>query len=94
VDVGVLASARLSAERKRQWIEDLAQTLGRPIDLIDLSQAHGLLLRRLLTTGRLIVCRDRQPYAALISRMLFEQADFQPYIDRILAQRRKRWIGV
>ena len=32
-------------------------------------------------------------YAALIRRHLFDAADFQPYVDRILRERRQAWIG-
>lgn len=32
-------------------------------------------------------------YAELISRRLFDQADFFPYRNRILEERRRKWIG-
>jgi predicted nucleotidyltransferase len=94
VDVALAMDEPLTWENKLELIERLGCALERPIELVDLHQAHGLILQQILTTGELLICRDRPFYGRLIKRMLFEQADFQPYIDRIHRERRKRWIGV
>ena len=66
---------------------------GRPVDVVDLCSADGLILSQVLTTGKIILCADRMLYAMLIKKMLFTNADMMPYHRRILAERRKAWIG-
>jgi hypothetical protein len=50
------------------------------------------LLGQIVRHGRRIVGSDTM-YGELISRHLFEQADFMPYRTRLLAERRMAWIG-
>ena len=52
-----------------------------------------IVILRILTRGRLIVCKDRSRYADLLLRMLYEEADYMPYYRRILSDRRDAWIG-
>ncbi|OQC68420.1 MAG: hypothetical protein BWX48_00022 [Verrucomicrobia bacterium ADurb.Bin006] len=87
LDLAVAEQGPMDSRRKQALIEDLAVASGRSVDLVDLHTAHGLLLRSILGTGRMLVCRDRNLYATLIRRMLFEQADFSPLVRRIHACR-------
>lgn len=93
LDLAVAAATPLTAQTRIDLIEDLAVTIGRPVDLIDLNQVHNPLLRQILTQGRLIVCKNRSRYADLFLRMLYEEADSMPYYRRILSDRRRAWIG-
>ena len=93
LDLAVAGTAPLSRQSRIRLVEDLAVAFGRPVDLIDLSCLHSPLLHRVLTQGRLILCKDRTQYAELIRRMLAEEADVMPYYRRILAARRNAWIG-
>lgn len=93
VDLGVAADRPLDIELKTVLIAELAQLLGRPVDLVDLQTASGVILQQVLVKGTLIYCTDRILYATLIRNMLFNQSDMMPYHDRILAERRKAWIG-
>ena len=92
LDLAIDTGAALSAEDKIQLIEELAVEIGRPIDLIDLHSVGEPLLGQILKEGRRIIGRD-EDYAALIRRHVFEQADFVPYITRILKERRQAWLG-
>ncbi len=92
LDVAVACRSALSSTEKQHLIEELALIFGRPIDLIDLQTTSGTLLHQVLTRGELINCRDHQLYAEIIKKMLFNQADFMPYHNRILKERRERWI--
>ena len=74
-------------------IEQLAVLTGRPIDLVDLQLADGLILNQVLVEGRLLFCRDRALYARLMQRMIFDQEDAMRYHRRILAVRRNAWIS-
>ena len=73
-------------------ITALAEQTGRPIDWIDLKVATEPLLGQIVRHGRRLLGSDGE-YGKLISRHLFEQADFMPYRNRVLAERRMAWIG-
>ena len=92
LDIAVAADHPLTVEEKISLINALAERTGRSIDLIDLSVIAEPLLGQVLRHGRRILGRDTL-YAELISRHLFEQADFMPYRTRLLAERRMAWIG-
>jgi uncharacterized protein len=94
LDLGVAAAEPLDTAMKTVLIEALAEISGRPVDLVDLRVVSGPILQHVLTQGKLIYCIDRTLYAVLIRTMLFNQSDMMPYYDRILAERRKAWIGV
>ena len=70
----------------------LAGATGRPVDLIDLRCVGEPLLGEILKHGKRLFERDEQSYAELMRRHLFDAADFRPYRDRILAERRAKWI--
>jgi len=93
LDLGVAATQSLDTAMKTTLIEALAEIAGRPVDLVDLQAVSGPILQQVLTQGQLIYCTDQMLYAALIRDMLFNQSDMMPYYDRILAERRKAWIG-
>ncbi len=92
LDIAVRSTVPLMAHARIELIDELAASLGRPVDLIDLDQAHGPLLQHVLTTGRLVLCRNRTAYAELLRRLAYEEADVMPYYRRILATRRQAWI--
>ena len=94
LDLGLAAAESLDTAMKTALIEALAEISGRPVDLVDLRVVSGPILQHVLTRGKLIYCIDRTLYAALIRTMLFNQSDMMPYYDRILAERRKAWIGM
>lgn len=92
LDLAVAGESSLSAEEKVALIATLAEYSGRPIDLIDLRSVGGMILKEALTHGQIVYCTDRDVYAEMIKKLIFDQADFAPYRDRILAERRKAWI--
>lgn len=71
----------------------LAEQTGRPVDLVDLAAVTEPLLGQVVQHGRRLLGSDTQ-FAQLISRHLIEQADFMPYRNRVLAERRMAWIGM
>ena len=92
IDIAVDAGQVLTAADKIALIEALAERTGRPIDLIDLKTVSEPLLGQIVRHGRRLRGSD-SAHGQLISRHLFEQADFMPYRSRILAERRAAWIG-
>ena len=92
LDIAIAANHPLSAHEKMVIIGALAERFGRPVDLIDLSVVVEPLLGQVVRHGRRILGSDKQ-YGELLCRHLFDQADFMPYRNRILAERRQAWIG-
>ena len=92
LDIAVAARQALTAAEKMALIEALAERTGRPVDLIDLKVVTEPLLGQIVRHGRRLLGSDGA-YGQLISRHLFEQADFMPYRSRVLAERRAAWTG-
>ena len=92
LDMAVAADHTLSADERMNIIAALAERTGRPIDLVDLKVVGEPLLGQIVRHGRRLFGSDTA-YGQLISRHLIEHADFMPYRNRILAERRAAWIG-
>lgn len=73
-------------------IGQIASVTGRPVDLIDLSHVGEPLLGQILREGERIL-GDDTVFASLISKHVYNRADFYPYQQRILRERRAAWIG-
>ncbi len=93
LDIAVAAGKPLSNEQYLELIEEIAAASNRTIDLVDLMTATGPILKQALSTGVTVQNLDKSLYANLISRMLFNQADMMPYYNRILRERRRRFIN-
>ena len=92
LDLAVSAAAPLGSAERMALIADLAEQLGRPVDLVDLAHVGEPLLGQILRHGRRLRGSDER-YAQLLNRHLLDNADFVPYRSRILAERRRAWIG-
>jgi predicted nucleotidyltransferase len=92
LDIAVGSHQPLTAQEKIAMIGALAERTGRSIDLVDLKVVAEPLLGQIVRHGRRILGSDTL-YGELISKHLFEQADFMPYRTRLLAERRLAWIG-
>ncbi|GHU26906.1 hypothetical protein AGMMS50256_05350 [Betaproteobacteria bacterium] len=92
VDLAIDIGAPLSAEEKMVLIGELAERTGRPIDLIDLHTVGEPLLGQIVVSG-VRMMGDDTAYANLIKRHWFEEADFMPYVRRLLAERGQAWIA-
>ena len=92
VDVALLAETPLDIEHRIRLIEEIASATGRPVDLIDLSTAGEPVLGQILRHGIRLV-GDSAQHAALTTRHIFNNEDFMPYVKRMLAERRRAWIG-
>jgi len=92
LDLAVGADHPLDADETMELISDLAEALGRPVDLIDLSTVGEPLLGQIIAGGRRVVGSNTL-YAGLLLKHLYNQEDFVPYQRRILKERREAWIG-
>jgi len=92
VDVGLQLEHPMSAAEKAELIGEIAAITGRAVDLVDLATVGEPLLGEILVHGRKLVA-NREDYTRLMLRHLYDAADFGPYRDRILRERRQTWIG-
>ena len=92
LDLAVDAGHRLTAGEKLVLMNKLAERTGRPVDLVDLHAVGEPLLGQILRYGNRLLGSETC-YADLIRKHLFDQADYLPYRNRILAERRRVWIG-
>ena len=92
LDLAVLAAQPMTVIEKMTLISELAENIGRPVDLVDLRSVGEPLLGQILQHGVRILGSNTQ-FANLIRKHLFDQADFLPYRNRILSERRHAWIG-
>ncbi len=93
LDIAIAADQPISTDKYLELIEQFSSATSRDIDLIDLMTATGPILRQALSRGQIVQIHDKRLYARLISRMLFNQADMMPYHERILRERRERFIN-
>lgn len=92
LDLAVDTGQPLTADDKMALISELGGRSGRPVDLVDIQTVGEPLLGEILRRGKRILGSDTD-YANLIRRHLFDQADFLPYRNRMLAERRQAWFG-
>lgn len=92
VDIAVQAAKALDAQRRIQLVGDIAAATGRAVDLVDLRTAGGPLLGQILTSGQRLLGSE-EAFGALLSRHLIDDADFGPYAQRMVDERRRAWIG-
>ena len=92
IDVAVQTAAALGVEDKMQLIADIAAATGRPVDLIDLRAIGEPLLGQILKHGQRIR-GDAVDMALLMQRHVYAMEDFMPYVERMLKERRRAWIG-
>ena len=90
LDLAVLSDQALDATAKMKLISALADVVGRPIDLIDIRTAGEPLMGQVFKGRRIL--GSKSLYAQYLSRHLIDAADFLPYQQRILKERRDRWI--
>lgn len=92
VDVAVQLPTPLDADRKMQLIADIAAITGRPVDLVDLRTVGEPLLGQILKHGRQIR-GEAADLVPLIQRHVYAMEDFMPYVERMLDERKRAWIG-
>ena len=90
IDLAILADSPLSSTFKLQLIETIGAELGRPVDIVDVYDAPEPILGEVFKGQRLL--GDDATYAQLLTRHLLNTADFVPLQQRILKERRERWI--
>ncbi len=92
VDVALLFDHPLTAEQKMMLISHLERELQRTVDLVDLFNLSGTILKQVLSKGRVLIQTKSGVLAELLQRMIYNQADMMPYVSRTLLERQRRFI--
>ena len=91
IDIAIEKTHPLSAKEKAELIEQLALITGRAVDLIDLRTAGEPILGQIINHGKRLLGTDTA-FAETALKHLYAQADFVPYIERTLKERRQQWL--
>jgi len=92
VDVAVLFDNPLNLEQKMDLISRLEIELKRDVDLVDLFNLSGTILKQILCKGRILIKNDPAALTRLYQRMVYNQADMMPYVTRTLLERQQRFL--
>ena len=87
VDIAISKGRPLDMEERKATIIALADITGRPVDLIDLEDARGLILKKSLTEGIPLIPSDPATLERLLKRMVYDEEDFTPLINRLKKER-------
>lgn len=85
------AASLIIADTEKMLIEQLAQGVGRPVDLVDLQATQSPIVGQVLRHGRRLFREDTALYAELMKRWILDQVDWMPLRLRILTTRRTGW---
>jgi predicted nucleotidyltransferase len=86
VDIAVAGAEPLGLRGKLHLLSSLSRALGRDVDLVDLHEAHGLLLTQILTKGRAV--RKNQP--SFVAEKAIEMYDYQRFFEPSIREARRR----
>lgn len=92
LDLAVAMAGPMDASARQSLADLLADTLGRPVDLVDLSTADGTLLGQILRHGMVLHSASPGMLGRLHERFLDWQNDFAPALADLLATRRKKFL--
>lgn len=90
--ISLMNKKELSAQLKLEYVVQLAALLKTDIDLIDLKKVGQPLLSQIMKYG-LCLKGSHTQYAELAIKNINTTEDFIPYIDRMMLERRERWLN-
>jgi len=92
LDLSIQQHNPLTSAQKNELIEKITLITGRSVDLIDLHTVGEPLLGQILKHGKRLKGSNTL-YAELGLKHVYAMADFVPYIERTLKERRNRWLN-
>ncbi|WP_292976753.1 nucleotidyltransferase domain-containing protein [Nitrosomonas sp.] len=90
IDLAIMTAEPISSHFKMELIQAISTELDRPVDIVVVNDAPEPILGEVLKGQRLL--GDHNTYAQLLTRHLLNVADFLPLRQRILKERRDRWM--
>jgi len=91
VDIAVAAQNPLAFERLHDLYQDLVPALRREVDLKDLHSLNGLILKQILSGGRVILNKRPEILARFMLRNIYYQEDMAPNVRMIQEANAKRF---
>lgn len=91
IDIAVYPGRALTSNGRYQIAGEIAMATGRAVDLIDLSDADGGLLRQILRGGIILFSKHPAILGFLTERLLEWQEDFEPQLNALLESRLNRF---
>ena len=92
IDIAVSNNDKISKSLLADMQLDLEKNLKRSVDLLDMQEINGIILKQVLTTGKVLIKKDTLLHAALMKKMVYFDADMLPGIRYILKKRAQRFI--
>jgi len=94
IDLAIQLSSgkTIQADEKLNYLTQLGELLETDIDLIDLKKAGQPLLSQIIKYGKRLKGQQTQ-YIELAIKNINTTQDFMPYIERMMSERRKRWLA-
>jgi predicted nucleotidyltransferase len=93
IDVAVYPKRKLSSFQRQKLADQIACATGRTVDLVDLTDAEGALLRQILRKGKIVFSKQPGIMGRLSERLLVWQEDFEPQLNALLESRLQRFIS-
>lgn len=93
IDVAVYPKRKLSSHQRQKLADQIACATGRTVDLVDLTDAEGALLRQILRKGKIVFSKQPGILGRLSERLLAWQEDFEPQLNALLESRLQRFIA-
>ncbi len=90
IDLAIMTEGSISNHFKMELMQAISTELDCPVDIVVVNDAPEPILGEILKGQRLL--GDNNTYAQLLARHLLNTADFLPLRQRILKERRERWI--
>lgn len=95
VDIAFLAEQKFSGYRLFMIGRQLADKLGRDVDLVDLQSASTVFQARVITTGKVIYCTDETRrmlfYMLTLKKYARLNEERRPVLDKLLAGGKNYW---
>lgn len=93
IDLAIQLSSgeTIQAEQKLDYLTQLVKLLETDIDLIDLKKVGQPLLSQIIKYGKRLKGQQAH-YIELTIKNINTTQDFMPYIERMMTERRKRWL--
>lgn len=92
IDVAVYPKKKLSSQQRQKISDQIACATGRTVDLVDLTDTDGALLRQILRKGRIVFSKQTGVLGHLSERLLGWQEDFEPQLNAMLETRLQLFI--
>ena len=93
IDIAFAQKTKTSYEKKTDIYITLEKSLGRDIDLIDLHQVNGHILKNILCEGDTLIKKSIPLFAFFLKKMWYNQADMMPKTRMILEKQVNEFIN-